>query len=91
MDDKPFTVFFDTGCSDFVSRHNAALKIEGKYYQEVRGPIELGGVGDCKVVSSNGIYEVKLPMHNGKNAVFFRICLDAITTKFPLYPLRGEV
>ena len=91
MDNNPFTVFFDTGCSDFVSRHNAVRKIEGRCHQEVIGPVELGGVGDCKEVSPHGIYEVKLPMHNGKNAVFFGICLDAITTKFPLYPLQDEV
>ena len=83
--------FFDTGCSDFVSCHDAIRKMERRCQQNVKGPIELGGVGDCKVVSPYGIYEVKLPLDNGKDAVFFGICLDAITSKFPLYPLKGEV
>ena len=42
VDDKPFTIFFDTGCSDFVSCHDAIRTIEGRCQQNVKGPIELG-------------------------------------------------
>lgn len=91
IDKKPFTVFFDTGCSDFVSRHEAVQKISERSHQEIKGPIDIGGVGDSVVVSEYGVYEVKIPLHNGENAVFFGVCLEKITACFPDYPLDGKV
>ena len=41
--------------------------------------------------SPHGIYEVKLPLHNGRNAVLSGVCLDRITSTFPFYPLKGDV
>ena len=39
----------------------------------------------------HGIYRIKLPLHNGKNAVFDSLCLDKITSTFPTYPLKGDI
>ena len=56
--DQNFTIFFDTGCSDMVSRYNAIQRIGDKARLEVEGPILLGGVGDVKTESQHGIYQV---------------------------------
>ena len=37
------------------------------------------------------MYQVQLPLHNGKNAVFTGVCLDQVTATFPLYPLKGKI
>ena len=89
--DQNFTIFFDTGCSDMVSRHNAIQRIGDKARLEVKGPILLGGVGDVKTESQHGIYQVRIPLHNGKNAVLTGVCLDQITRSFPLYPMQGKI
>ena len=57
----------------------------------VPGPMQLGGVGECKLESPHSFYQVKLPLHNGKNAVLSGVCLDKITSTLPNYPLKGNV
>ena len=89
--DQNYTLFFDTGCSDMVSRFNAIQRIGDKAKLEVKGPTLLGGVGDVKTESQHGIYQVRIPLHNGKNAVLTGVCLDQITRTFPLYPLQGKI
>jgi hypothetical protein len=54
------------------------------------GPIELGGVNDSKVETPHGVYCLKLPLANGKNAVLEAVCLNKITTTLPKYQL-GEI
>ena len=71
LNDSTFALFFDTGC-----RYSAVQKIQDRSCQEISGPINLGGVGECKMESPHGIYQVKLPLYNGKNAVLSGICLD---------------
>ena len=66
-------------------------KIQDRSCQEIPGSINLGGVGKCKMESPRGIYLVKLPLYNGKNAVLSGICLDKITSTFPIYHLKGDV
>ena len=51
----------------------------------------MGGVGDTKTVAAHGEYQVRLPLHNGKNAVLTGACLDKITVTFPQYPLHGAI
>ena len=91
VDKENFTLFFDTGCSDMVCRYKAIQKIGPKAQQEVKGPIVLGGIGKLQTSSDHGIYQLRLPLHNGKNAVLSGICLEQITTSFPIYPLHGRV
>ena len=91
VDNEQFTVFFDSGCSDMVVRHDAVLRLGHRAKQEIKGPIPLGGVGNMKMESKYGIYQVRLPLTNGKNAVLAGICLDAITTTFPSYNLHEGI
>ena len=51
-----FTLFFDSGCSDMVSRYDAIQRIGARAKQEIKGPINLGGVGAIKTVSQHGVY-----------------------------------
>ena len=85
------TLFFDNGCSEFVSRFDGIQKIGKRSILERAGPTSLGGVGDTTAVSKHGEYQVRLPLHNGMNAVFSGICLDKITVTFPQFPLDGEI
>ena len=91
VESKPYTIFFDSGCSDLVSRYEAIQTIGNRASLERKGPIYIGGVGESKTESSHGIYQLRLPLHNGKNAVLSGVCLDKITSTFPQYPLHGQV
>ena len=37
------------------------------------------------------MYKVKLPLHNGTEAIMSGPCIDHVTDKFPMYPLNGRV
>ena len=41
---KRFSIFFDSGCGDFVSRYDAIKRLVNRSNQEVQGPIQVGGV-----------------------------------------------
>ena len=73
-------IFFGRWESDFKNIGHRAI-------QELPGPILTGAVGNLHVKPNFGIYQVKLPLHKGKDATFRGICLDEITTKFPKYPM----
>ena len=89
--DQQFTLFFDTGCSDMVAKHGAITRIGKRAKMEIEGPTTLGGVGNIKMESKHGIYQVRLPLVNGKDAVLAGVCLDQITNQFPSYPIKGEI
>ena len=89
VDNEHFTLFFDAGCSDMLCRYKAIQKTGPKAQQEVKGPIVLGGIGNLQTSSDHGIYQVRLPLHNGKNAVLSGLCIEHITTTFPIYPVHG--
>ena len=91
VDDQHYTLFFDSGCSDMVSRHDAIKRIGGRAKLEIKGPTLLGGVGNVRTESKHGIYQVRIPLHNNKNAVLTGVCLDQITSTFPSYPLKGAL
>ena len=91
VDDQEFNVFFDSGCSDMVIRHEAVLKLGKRAKQELKGPISIGGVGNLEIESVHGVYRIRLPLLNGKDAVLAGVCLDRITNTFPVYPIHGEV
>ena len=88
---KPYTLFFDSGCSEMVSCLSAIQRIGTRASLEFLGPISLGGVGAVKTESPHGVYQVRLPLAHGNDAIFSGICLDRIRNDFPLYPLHGAV
>ena len=86
-----FRKFFDSGCSDMVVKSDAIVRLGNRAKQEIKGPISLCGVGNLKAESTHGIYQIRLPLRNGKDAVLAGVCLDKITNTFPQYPLNGEI
>ena len=91
IDGQIYTVFFDSGCSDMVAKHEAVVRLGHRAKQEIKGPISLGGVGNLKTESIHGIYQIRLPLANGKDAVLAGVCLEKITNTFPEYPLNGKI
>ena len=69
VDGNRFTIFYDTGCSDLVMRFKAIEKLGKRAVQEYKGPISIGGVGDLKIDSHRGIYQIRLPLYNGRDAI----------------------
>ena len=53
------------------------------------GPITITGVGDQKSVCKDGVYSVRLPLHDGRSAIISGLCMSKITGTFPLYKLEG--
>ena len=86
-----YSLFYDTGCCDMVSRYQAVKSIGARASKEISGPISVGGVGNSQIQTSLGIYKVQLPSFNGSEATFSGVCMDQITVKFPQYPLKGKV
>ena len=74
-----------------VAKHGAITRIGKRAKMEIEGPTTLGGVGNIKMESKHGIYQVRLPLVNGKDAVLAGVCLDQITNQFPSYPIKGEI
>ena len=91
MDNKLYSLFYDTGCGDMVSRYDAVKSIGSRAVQESSMPIPIGGVGNSMIKSNHGIFQVPLPLSNGSNAVFSGVCMDQITVEFPHYPLKGKM
>ena len=91
VNSQPFTIFYDTGCGDMVSKFSAIKRLGKKAKQECKGPIKLGGVGCVQTESPYGIYQIKLPLINGSEATLPGVCLENITNDFPVYPLQGKV
>ena len=46
--------------------------------QEFKGRVNLGGVGYLTTKSDHGIYQVKIPLHNGENATISGVCLERL-------------
>ena len=74
-----------------VSRYSAIKRLRRRAEQEYRGPVQLGGVGGVKAESKYGIYQVKLPLCSGSDAILPVICLEKLTESFPTYQLQGKV
>ena len=89
IDGEKFNIFFDNGCREFCARIEAIEKLMklGRARLVKSGPTTLIGVCDQKSVSEHGIYEVSLPMFDGKNAVMSGIVVDQVTGEFPRYRL----
>ena len=91
VDAKEYSIFYDSGCGDFVSRFSAVQRLGIRAKQENKGPITLCGVGGVKTQCPHGVYSVKLPNHEGADITLSGICIEQITEEFPIYPLSGEV
>ena len=91
VEQHEYSLFYDTGCCDMVSRYAAMKSIGKRATKEFSGPVTLGGLGNAQITSSHGTYQVKLPLFNGNDAVLSGVCLDQITVEFPKYLLKGQV
>ena len=91
IDGERYLLFYDGGSSDSVTRHCAIVRLKGRAVQESSEEVNLGGVSDVKVTSPHGVWRIKIPMHNGKNASMSGICLDKITEEFPTFKLNTQV
>ena len=60
----------------------------GRVNKILDGPLTISGVGDNKTISKHGVYNVRIPLHNGNDANLSGVCLDKITGDFPTYPLK---
>ena len=87
---RTLNIFFDSGCGDLVCKKNEVNFLEsiGRARKVLDGPLTLAGVGDHKTTCEHGVYNIKIPLHNGKDASLTGICLDKITGEFPSYPLK---
>ena len=74
-----------------MSKFDAIKRIGNRATIECDKAVSLGGVGGMTVQSSHGIYSVRLPLRNSKEATMSGVCLDQITAAFPEYPLAGKV
>ena len=86
-----YTIFYDSGCGDFVTTYDTVKKLGRRANKEFDGPIKLGGVGGIITETPHGIYSVKIPLVDKNDAIMTGICLDKITEEFPYYPLNGKV
>ena len=91
VDGVEYCIFYDNGCNQFVSEYNGVVRLGARAKMVVPGPLNIGGVGGTVAIARHGEYEVKLPLFNGEEAIFRGLCLDQITQKFPVYPLKGVI
>ena len=86
---QQYSLFYDTGCCDMVSRYNSIKKNSGRAFQELPGLILIDGAGNADFKTTHGIYREKLSLSNGNDAVFSGVSLDQIRVQFPEYSLQG--
>ena len=91
VNNEPFLVFYDSGCSDLLITHDAKTRLGYNATQIYDGTVSVGGVGGCAIESPHGACEVSIPLHNGRNAVMRGLVIDKITEEFPTYVLNTEV
>ena len=91
IDGVRLNIFFDSGCGDMIIRKSAVEKLiaVGRAKQIISGPLTITGVGEQKSVCKDGVYSIRLAMHDDSEAVLSGLCLPKVTTKFPLYDLCG--
>ena len=86
-----YNIFYDTGCSDFISRREAVKQLKTRVIQIYAGSIQTSGVGNQVSTSNNGVYSITLPLANGEDATMVGVCMEKLTHDFPMYKLNGEV
>ena len=82
----PYTIFFDSGCSDFIVKQSAVTSLGSNAIQISSDVTQIGGVGNMSL-QSFGTFNVNIPQHHGQPASLTGISLESITTTFPQYPL----
>ena len=87
VNNKQYLLFFDNGCGDLVCTHDAVTKLGAYSTKLIDGPIPIGGVGDIKLESRHGIYQITLPLFDGRLANMRGTVLDRVTSEFPMYSL----
>jgi len=87
VNNNKLLIFYDNGCSDFVISEKAVQLLGSRATKESSQQIILSGVGNTQTKSSLGTYSVKLPLSNGNDVSLSGICLQHITSNFPVYPL----
>ena len=87
---QQYSLFYNTGCCDMISRYNAIKTIGDKVVQEHFGPISIVGGGNAEVKTTHGTYK-NLMVFNGNDTLFGCVCLGQISVQFPNYPLQGRV
>ena len=91
MEQHEYSLFYDTGCCDMVSRYAAIKSIGKRASKELSGPVTLGGVGNAQITSSHWTYQTKLPIFNGNDSVLSGLYLDQVTVEFSKYYLKGQL
>ena len=85
-------MFYDNGCKNSVIRYEATQQLGiNRAKQIVSKPVPVGGVGGVTTQSTRGIYTFTLPLATNIDVKMTGVCLDTLTTTFPLYPLQGKV
>ena len=74
-----FTIFYDIGRSELVTRFKAVEKLGKRAAQEYKGPISIDGVGDLKIDSYRGIYTTSGYHFTMEEMQFYKVCLDHIS------------
>lgn len=82
------TNVYESGCRDYVSRHNAVKRLGGNAKLEFNGPTNIGRDGGICTKSKHGIYTIKLSLLNGTDAVISGVSLKQITSEFLIFPLH---
>lgn len=85
------TIFYDTGCSDFVIHFEAVKHLGPNDVKHSSHEVVMNGVGGSKNVSRRGIYKISILLSHGSHAVMIGPCMDHITETFPQYRLQEKV
>ena len=88
MEQQHYSLFYDTGCCDMFSRYESIKSIRKRPSKEFPEPVMLGGIGNAQVISTHGIYQVKLLLFNGNDAVLSGVCLDK--SRIPKISTKGS-
>ena len=88
VDKVQYNVFFDDGCGSATTTKRAVDKLKDRAFQLSSAPIEMGGVGRSVTYAQHGLYKMKIPTINGRNAQIVAPCFDEVTTEFPQFPLQ---
>ena len=51
-------------------------------------PVTISGVGNSQTEANIGVYNVKIPQHDGSEVSLTGVCLPSVNEKFPIYPLE---
>ena len=65
---QKFNLFFDSGCGDLVCKKDAVSCLQGmgRASKVLDGPLTLSRVGYNKTVCKHGVYNIKIPLHDGR-------------------------